>query len=690
MTKLEAKKRIEKLRKEIDRIRYHYHVLDESIVADTVKDSLQKELQDLEDQFPDLVTPDSPTQRVAGKPSEKFPKVQHSERLLSLTDAFSPNDLLAWRDRVAKKVAETPSGEEPYFAEVKVDGLSLSLKYAQGLLVEGATRGDGQIGEDVTPNVKTIEAIPLKLERVEKGYKDAIRNLSNSEKKELDRVIKQALASTIYIRGEGYMTKKAFEQVKKEQLNDKAPSYSNPRNLAAGTIRQLDPKIVAKRKLSFMGFGIANQDQWCKTHKLVHLLLQALGFKTAPAVGLESLEAVEKFRAKIAKQREKLPYQIDGIVVSVNDNNLFRKMGIVGKAPRGMIAYKFAAEEVTTKVLDIKVQVGRTGAITPLAVLEPVFVAGSTVSRATLHNEDEIKRKDIRIGDTVILRKAGDVIPEVVETLKNLRTGDEKKFKMPKNCPVCDSPIVRVEGEAVARCSNTRCYSILLRQIIHFVAALRMDGIGPKIIEQLMEVGLVKDIADLFTLKKEDVLNLPRFADKSAQNLVDTIQAGKSNNQLDRFIYGLGIRHVGAETATDLANHFGSFSKLRKASLEDLQQIEGIGTVASESIIDWLKDHHNQKVLEKLELAGAIPKKMISKNISTKLSGKTFVITGTLENYSREEAGELIKKNGGSITSAISSKTDYLVVGENPGSKADKAKKLGVKQINEKELERLV
>lgn len=690
MNKSEAKNRIAKLRKEIDRIRYHYHVLDESIVSDAVKDSLQKELQDLEDKYPDLITSDSPTQRVAGKPSKKFPKVYHSERLLSLVDAFSSDDLYAWRNRVAKKVAEAPFGEEPYFAEVKVDGLSLSLKYDKGFLSEGATRGDGEIGEDVTPNVRTIEAIPLKLEKVDRAYAEVIKNLSVVEKKELDNAINKALTGIIFVRGEGYMTKKAFEIAKKDRANEKASSYSNPRNLAAGTIRQLDPKVVSQRKLSFMGFGIAEQGNWVKTHKLVHLLLQSLGFKTAPAEEFDSLEAVERFREKIQKKRETLPYQIDGIVVSVNDNQLFKKMGIVGKAPRGMIAYKFAPEEVSTRVLDIKLQVGRTGAITPLAILEPVFVAGSTVSRATLHNEDEIMRKDIRIGDTVILRKAGDVIPEIVESIKTLRDGTEKKFKMPKKCPVCDSPIFRVEGEAVARCSNLRCYSILMRQIIHFVGALRMDGIGPKIIEQLMEVGLVKDVADLFSLKVEDVLNLPRFADKSAQNLVDTIKAGKNNNQLDRFIYGLGIRHVGLETAGDLANYFGSFAKLRKTSIEELQRIEGVGTVASESIVDWLKDSHNHKILEKLELAGVVPKKMTSLNTSNKLAGKIFVITGTLDNLSREEASMLIKKHGGKVASAISANTDYLVVGENPGSKVDKAKKIGLKQINKKEFKELI
>lgn len=688
--KKDARARIEKLRQEIDRIRYHYHVLNESIVPDSVKDSLQKELQDLEEAYPDLITGDSPSQRVAGKALEKFNKVRHAERLLSLTDAFSLEDLNAWKDRIYKKVNQTPKGEELYFAEVKVDGLSLSLKYENGLLTQGATRGDGTIGEDVTQNVKTIEAIPLRLQLADKGYKEAIRDLSGAEKKELDAAIERALTAEIYIRGEGYMEKAIFEKLNKNR-GEKEIAFSNPRNLAAGTIRQLNPKMVAERQLSFMGFGIAFQDNWLSTHKLVHALLQSLGFKIAPSAACNSLGEVAEFSKKIEDEREKLPYQIDGIVVSVNDNALFSEMGIVGKAPRGSIAFKFAAEEVTTKVLDIIVQVGRTGAITPLALLEPVFVAGSTVSRATLHNEDEIARKDIRIGDTIILRKAGDVIPEVVEPLKKLRTGKEKKFKMPTKCPVCDSPITKPEGEAVARCSNLRCYSVLLRQVGHFVSALKMDGFGPKIVQQLMDVGLIKNIADVFKIKKEDLLGLDRFAEKSAQNLIDTILTGKQNITLDRFIYALGIRHVGAETAVLLVQNFGSFDGLLNASIEDLQAIEGIGVVAANSIVDWFKDDHNKQILDELEKLNVVPKKSTkTENLSQKLANQTFVITGSLEEFSREEVEDLIRKNGGKATSSVSSKTSYVLAGVNPGSKLEKAKELGVEIINEQEFKKLI
>ncbi len=690
LDKKEAKARIEKLRKEIDRIRYHYHVLNESIVSDAIKDSLQKELQDLEEAHPDLITGDSPSQRVAGKALEKFTKVRHAERLLSLTDAFSGDDLLAWQERIYKKVNKNPQGDGVYFAEVKVDGLSLSLRYENGLLVQGATRGDGTIGEDVTQNIKTIEAIPLRLTLAEKGYKEAIKDLSKAEKAELDIAIARALKEEIYIRGEGYMEKAVFERLNKNR-SEKEVAFSNPRNLAAGTLRQLNPKMVADRQLSFMGFGIAFQDEWLGTHKLVHALLQSLGFKIAPSAECNSLKDVERFSKKIEAEREKLSYQIDGIVISVNSNALFNEMGIVGKGPRGAIALKFAAEEVTTKVLDIIVQVGRTGAITPLALLEPVFVAGSTVSRATLHNEDEIARKDIRIGDTVILRKAGDVIPEIVEPLKKLRTGSEKKFKMPKECPVCGSPIIKPEGEAVARCSNLRCYSVLLRQVNHFVGALKIDGIGPKIIEQLMDAGLVKNIADLFKITKEDLLGLERFAEKSAQNFIEAISIGKKSIVLDKFIFALGIRHIGAETAVLLANNFGSFAKFSRATVEDLELIEGIGVVASQSIVDWFADEHNKQILNELEELGVIPKKSINdKPLSQKLAGKTFVITGTLQGFSREEAEDLIRKNGGKATSSVSSKTSYVLAGENAGSKLTKAKELGVAVISEDEFKALI
>jgi len=686
----EAKKRAAHLRVEIDKIRYAYHVLDKEIVSEAVKSSLQHELAQIEGKYPELITLDSPTQRVAGEPLSGFKKIIHKYPGLSLNDIFSTQELFDWENRVTKllgvslsakasrdkqKLLNTSRHSEldsesqgipkqvrddklDYFCELKIDGLSVYLTYEKGLLKHAATRGNGRVGEDVTANIRTIEAIPLKLTK----------------------------PLSIEVRGEVFMTHKELETINREREKNGEAPYANPRNLAAGTLRQLDPKIVASRKLEFAAWAVL--DGPTKTHGQEHKLARELGFRVEDHSRLcKNIKEVTKFITEWENKRKKLPYQTDGVVININSEELFSRLGIVGKAPRGSVAWKYSAEQGTTKVIDIQVNVGRTGAVTPVAIMEPVKLAGTTVTRATLHNEDEIAKKDIQIGDTVIVQKAGDIIPEVVQSLPNLRTGKEKKFVMPKTCPVCGGPVVRPKGEAVARCARKNCFAIETQRIGHFVGAFEMDGLGEKIIAQLVNEGLIANAADLFKLEVGDIEPLERFAEKSAQNLIDTIQ-GNKKVRLDHFIYGLGIRHVGGITATDLANHFGDLKSLKNASLEELQEMEGVGPVAGKSIYEWFGDTKNKKLLAKLEASGVEIEKVKVK--SKKLKGQSFVITGTLDTMSREEAQEKIRENGGKATNSISKETTYLVVGDNPGSKLAKAEKLGVKTISEEELSRML
>ena len=532
MDKLKAKQRIEKLRGLVEKNRYAYHVLDKSKVSDAVNDSLKHELQELEDQYPDLITPDSPTQRVGGKPLDKFQKVAHATPMLSLTDAFDESEMKTWEGRISKLV---PGQRLDYFAELKIDGLAVSLVYEKGVFVRGATRGDGSIGEDVTQNLKTIEAIPLKL-------KESV---------------------SIEVRGEAYMPIKTFQLLNARYKKEGKTLLANPRNAAAGSIRQLNPKITAERRLSFIAWDLFGEK--LETHEKIHSRLAELGFKTiSENKYCQNLEEIEKFKEEMEKTREKLPYQIDGIVVQVNNNQLKSDLGVVGKAPRGMIAYKFAPEEATTRVIDIQVNVGRTGVLTPVAILKPVLVAGSTVSRATLHNEDEIRKKDVRLGDTVVVHKAGDVIPEVKKVIAELRTGKEREFHFPKKCPQCGGPVKRKEGKAAYKCLNKKCYTIQRRALEHFVsrAAFDMAGVGPKILNKFADEGLIKDAADLFNLKVGDIEPLERFAEKSAQNIVDSIQTHRKID-LPRFIYALGIPNVGEETAYELAERVNQKSKIK-------------------------------------------------------------------------------------------------------------------------------
>ncbi|MBU1136866.1 NAD-dependent DNA ligase LigA, partial [Patescibacteria group bacterium] len=536
MTKKEATKRIAQLRKTINFYSYQYHVLDKLNISDAAWDSLKHELKQLEDAYPDLITPDSPTQRVSGQPLDKFVKVGHKEKMLSLEDAFSPEEVAAWQKRIKKLL---PREKMDYFAELKVDGFAISLVYKNGVLATGSTRGDGKTGEDVTQNLKTIESIPLKLE-IRDNFPDQII------RKKIKALLKKG---EIEIRGEVYMTKSAFKKVNAEREKENQPLYANPRNTAAGSIRQLDPKIAASRQLNFLAYDlVSNLGQ--KTHQEKHQIARALGFKTDEGKYCRHLDDIIAFWKRVEKAREKIPFQIDGLVVQVNSINLFEKLGVVGKAPRGAIAFKFAPSEATTVIEDIVIQVGRTGALTPVAKLRPVKIGGVLVTRATLHNEDEIKRLDVRIGDTVSVQRAGDVIPDVVEVIKKMRTGKEKRFTLPKKCPICGGPVVRPAGEAVHRCVNKKCAVVQKRQISHFASrnAFDIDGLGPKIIAQLMNEGLIVRPSDIFTLQEGNLIPLERFDQKSADNLINAIKDSRQIT-LARLIYSLGIRHVGEETA---------------------------------------------------------------------------------------------------------------------------------------------
>ena len=668
MDKIGAKKRIDKLIKVINHHRYLYHVLDRQEISDAALDSLKHELSLLEQKYPDLVRKDSPSMRVEGRVLDQFEKVRHTVRMLSLNDVFDINELSDWEERIRKV---SPDLEGGYYGEIKMDGLAISLIYISGILSRAVTRGNGEVGEDVTENVKTIESIPLML-----------------RDDDMMSAQKEVIKGEVEIRGEIYMSIAEFNKLNFERSKRGEIVFANPRNIAAGSIRQLDPKVAGSRKLSFMGYDLIT-DFGQTTHQQTHELITKLGLPSNKYNRYcATINEVNNFYQYVKKIRSKLPYQIDGIVVAVNSLKYYDMLGIVGKAPRYMVAFKFPAEQATTKIVDIEVQVGRTGALTPVAILEPVNVAGSIVSRATLHNEDEIMKKDIRIGDTVIVQKAGDVIPEVVQSLSDMRSGAEKKFIMPVRCPVCGSDVVRNEGEVVARCVNDSCFAKLRRSMIHFVSknGFDIDGLGPKVIDQLMNEGLVHDQADLFSLKEGDLLPLERFAEKSAKNIVDSIEKSKLIS-LDRLIYALGIRHVGDQTAYDLALYFGDLGRLAEANLEELTKVGNIGEVVAESIVDYFSKTVIKKLIEKLLHLGVKYKKIKKGN---KFQGKQIVVTGSLKKYSRMEIEELIKSLGGRVGSAVTKNTDILVVGHNPGSKYDKARKLGVKTIDEIEFDKLI
>ena len=666
MSRGDAVERAAKLRELINDYRYNYHVLNKSIMSEAAADSLKHELSQIEAEHPDLITPDSPTQRVAGEPLPGFKKIQHSGRMLSLNDVFDETELRAWVTRTAKLAG---SEKFDFFADLKMDGLACALVYQDGALSQGVTRGDGYVGEDVTANIRTIESIPLRL-RQAKGSEAFLKGRTE-------------------IRGEIVMYKDQFAKLNEEREKQGLPKFANPRNLAAGTIRQLDPKLVAGRPLEFHAYDMLreNPDE-TPTNDFIYKTIRELGLITNPqAKKLDSIDEVLEFTKIWEDKRKQLPFNTDGLVIKINDRKLQARLGVVGKAPRGAVAFKYPAEQATTKVKDIFVSIGRTGAATPVAMLEPVVVAGSTVQMATLHNEGEIQRKDIRIGDTVIVQKAGDVIPEVVEPLVKLRDGSERKFVMPTHCPDCNTKLAKAkETEAVWRCPNEHCPSRAWKRVEHFAskAALDIDGLGEKNVIALIDAGLIRDPADLYILKKEDVLKLDRFAEISAGKLVKAI-ADKKHPSLPRFIYGLGIRHAGVQTAIDLASRFHSLDNLSKATIDELSGVEGVGEVVAEAIVEWFEQPSNRELLQKFEKYGVQPEK--AEAVHGPLSDKNFVVTGSLDSMSREEAAGRIRALGGTFQSSVGKDTDYLVVGANVGeSKLKKARDLGTKQIDEEEL----
>ncbi len=662
MNKSEAKTRIEKLKKTINHHRYLYHVLDKQEISDAALDSLKKELFDLEQLHPDLITADSPTQRVGGAPLKEFKKVQHEERMLSLNDVFSKEDFYDWHERISKLLTEQEKAQLDFYCELKIDGLAIEMEYENGLFVRGSTRGDGVIGEDITQNLKTVQAIPLTLDE----------------------------EKSLVVRGEVFISKKEFERQNKVLREKGLAEYANPRNIAAGSVRQLDPKITAARKLDSFAYDVVGGNFNC--HEDEHKFLKKLGFKTnLNNKHCKSIEEVFAFYEHVGKIRAKLDYEIDGVVVIINNNALFEKLGVVGKAPRGAVAFKFAQSQATTIIEDIKIQVGRTGAMTPVAVLKPVVVSGITITRATLHNEDEIKRLGIKIGDTVIVGRAGDVIPDVIKVLPEFRTGVERNFHMPRVCPSCENELEKSEGEVLWRCNNAKCPARQRRNFYHFVSrtAFNIDGLGPKIIDRLLDEGLVADQADFFALQKEDVVHLERFAEKSAENLIDAIHA-KKEITLAKFIYALGIRNVGEQTAIDLAMQFGRIEKLQRASLQDVEKILNIGPIVAKSAHEWFANKHNVKLLDKLFRAGIKIKKQNLESRILKLEGKSFVVTGSLESMSRDEAKAKIRELGGQVSESVSKKTSYVVVGAEPGSKAQKAEKLGVKILSEQDFLKMI
>lgn len=657
---------IEVLRDEIRRHDHLYYVLNKPRLSDQEYDRLYKKLKMLEDEHPEYITPDSPTQRVGGQPIESFPTVRHIVPMMSMDNTYSADELREFDERVRKNLKNE---DYAYVVELKFDGVSISLLYEDGVWVRGATRGDGIEGDDVSSNLKTIRSIPL-------SFRDRVKRVPKS----------------IEVRGEVYMTKKSLEEINREKEKKLEELFANPRNAAAGSLKLLDPNIVAKRHLDIFVWGIGHcEGVNYRTHEEVLEYLEEAGFRVNPHRKLcNNIEEVIKFCNSWEPKRDSLEFDIDGMVVKVNDLGQREKLGSTSKSPRWAIAYKFPAEKALTKVEDIIIQVGRTGAITPVAILKPVHLSGTTVSRATLHNFDEIERLDVRIGDMVYVEKSGEIIPKVLSVAKEKRTGRERELGLPRNCPVCGSKLHRPSEEVAIRCENVSCPAQIKERILHFASrdAMDIDGMGEAIVNQLVDMKLIKDYADIYYLKLDDLKSLERMAQKSASNLLSAIGKSKSND-LHRLIYALGIRHVGEHSAWVLAGRFGSIEKLSKASTDELTAVNEIGPVMAESINNFFANKGNQAVLKKLSDAGLKMTPARAKEGAMKLKGMTIVITGTLKSLSRSEAEELVRMEGGNPSSSVSKSTDYLVAGDEPGSKLEKAKALGVKIIGEEEFRKL-
>ena len=659
------RKKVEKLREEIVYHNYCYYVLDQPEIPDAQYDRLMRELQKLEEQYPELRTPNSPTQRVGAPPLEEFEIFRHTTPMLSLANAFDESEARDFDKRV-KKILGSSSDVE-YVTEPKLDGLAVELVYEKGQFIVGSTRGDGVNGENITQNLRTIKTIPLQLIRKE---------ISVPERLE--------------VRGEVIMQLNKFRQLNRKREEIEKPLFANPRNAAAGSIRQLDSKITAGRPLEIYCYGIGEvRGRTFKTHWEILETFPKWGLRTNPNIRrCKHIEDVIEYYHEINEKREKLPYEIDGIVIKVDRLELQTRLGEISRSPRWALAFKFQPKQETTKILEIIVQVGRTGALTPVAVMEPVKVGGVEVSRATLHNQDEIDRKDVRAGDTVIIQRAGDVIPEVVQVITSKRTGGEKKFKMPSKCSVCGAEVMR--DEAIHRCIGLDCPAQLKGRIKHFASKRAMDieGLGVKLIDQLVDKGLIKDIADIYYIKKEQLIALERMADKSAQNIIDAMEASKTK-PLSKFLYALGIRHVGETTAEGLARRFTRLDDFFHLSEEGLMEVEGIGPEVAASVYQFFRDTKNKESIERLKKAGVtvIEPKVKGKG---KLAGKTFLFTGVLKAFGRDEARDLVESMGGMTASSVSKKVDFVVVGEDPGSKFDKAKELGIKTLTEEELKKMI
>jgi DNA ligase (NAD+) len=707
MTKQEAELRLQKLRDEINYHRYLVHVLNKEEISEAALDSLKHELTGLEEEYPDLITPDSPSQRVAGEPLEGFKKVQHSTRMLSLNDIFNYEELGQWHERIGKLLTGDQKEElkkTGYYAEIKLDGFAITLVYEKGLLMHAGTRGDGFIGEDVTMNARTINAIPLRL------------NSPDKIPAQLKEMATNALEGRFEVRGEVYLSKKDFAELNRIQREKGLPEFANPRNTGAGSMRQLDPKLTAARNLNFFAYAVAT-DHGQITHEQEHLLAQALGLPVeVHSTRCGSIQEIEAFLHKWDEKRKELPYGTDGAVANINSESLFTALGVVGKAPRGAVAFKFSAEQTTTIIRDIELRIGRTGAVTPVAILDAVKLAGSTVARASLHNEDEIVRKDIRIGDTVVIQKAGDIIPEVVEVLTRLRPTDAQEYKYPET--LLGVPLTRREGEA-AHYVNIQALAeasengkgdghvvineLVKRRLEHYASRGAMDitGLGEKVVSRLVEADLIAVTADLYALKIDQLLTIEGFADVSAENLVKGIEDSKQR-PLAKLLFGLGIRHVGAETAITLTQFLGEkighdtalaevLPILRAMSTAQFAELPDVGPVVAESLASYFHNQTEQSVLDRLIRHGMVaPHKVPKRSKIGSFTGKTVVLTGSLEGYTREEAGDLIRSAGGKISSAVSKETDYLLAGDAAGSKLAKAEALGVKILSEDEFKRLL
>ena len=665
-------KAIKDLREEIQRHEDLYYLHENPEISDREYDELIEKLRQLEEKNPQFITPDSPTQRVGGKPAEGFPEFFHRRPMLSLDNSYNIEELRAFDER-CRKLADGTALE--YVAELKIDGLSLSNHYLDGLFVRGVTRGDGLRGEDVTANVRTIRSVPLKL-----------------------RAATTKVGREIEVRGEAYLPRKVFERINAEREEEGEPRFANPRNAASGAIRQIDPAMVAKRRLDMFAYDVlAGERKPFATHWEALDWMNSAGFRVNPNRRLcKSIDEVIDFCDAMELKRDDLGYEIDGVVVKVNSTDLQDEFGATGKAPRWAIAYKYAARQATTKVNDIIVQVGRTGALTPVAVLEPVQLGGVTVSRSTLHNEDEIERLGLKIGDWVLIERGGDVIPKVIKVVESKRTGKERKFKMPEECPVCGGRVSRPEGEALSRCVAADCSAQLIGRLLHFASrrALRIEGLGYALAEQLIAKKMISDVADLYRLKLDDLASLERMATKSASNVLSQIEASKSRD-LWRLIYGLGIRHVGERTAGILARQFESLERLGQATVEELDEVHEIGLTMAQSIRDWFDDPGNKDLCRRLRDAGVRTESEdqpggAGKPTDERFAGKQFVLTGSLPGMTRDEARALIETSGGRVTTSVSKKTDFVVAGAEPGSKLDKAVELGVPVIDEAEFKKML